>query len=201
MKRCTKLIALTMAIIMVAALSVVTLSAHEPTYDEVDVVALIEAHVYVDQDGLVSFDLPHDVLILLGEEADSFYQWIDYLNEQIEEEVLAITSNLTIYEVDDDILIIQGGNVNGHSYHWWGMRLWKCRATANTTVALLRAGGYITGLGGLATFFPPVVVAGLGAAALQNVLANRIEYHNNKQNRGVRVDLHWTFVTFSVNPQ
>ena len=201
MKRCTKLIALTMAIIMVAALSVVTLSAHEPTYDEVDIVALIEAHVYVDQDGLISFDLPHDVLVLLGEDADSFYQWIDYLNEQIEEEVLAITPNLTIYEVDDDTLIIQGGNVTALTFHWWGQRYLMDRDFARDHASALRTASIVIIMATpLGKFFPPFLIAGPLAAGLQALVAERIDFHNNRQNRGIRLDLHFT-MTFSVNPQ
>ncbi|MCL2212253.1 MAG: hypothetical protein FWB93_00250 [Oscillospiraceae bacterium] len=202
MKKSTKLVALIMAIVMVAALSVVSLSAGYVTYDEVDVIALIETYVYVDEDGLISFDFPTYLLALLGEEVDGFAEWIDYLNEYIEEEVLAITPNLTIYEIDDDTLTIQGGNVNRITFLWWGTRFHMSRQTAANYVSMLRGAlGFGVPLAGLAAMAGPFGAIAVGFGAAHGVLlAERITFHNNRQNRGVIVD-RMPLGIFSVNPQ
>lgn len=119
--------------------------------------------------------------------------------------MLKTTENGTIYESADDELVVQGGNVDKVTWHWWGVRKYACHNCAEDLAhAYEQIAIGTTGTAGIAVFFPPVgtgvAIASIFGTTRAALLANSIKYYNGKTDRGVIVDLRW-IVTYKVSCQ
>lgn len=79
--------------------------------------------VKVTDDGLIELELPDDLIDELSpEEYEQMMAGITAINDAVESGDLSVTPNGTIYETDDDELVVQGGNVDKLTWNWWGIR-------------------------------------------------------------------------------
>ena len=121
----------------------------------------------------------------------------------IEDGKLSITENGTIYESDNEELVVQGGNVDDFEWHWWGVRRYASHNSASDIAYKLnKAGsraGYILTIAGVVALFVPEGLVKLVAACISvgagfawaylSDIANDINYYNGS--RGVIIDFTW----------
>ena len=165
------------------------------------------AYVEVSEDGLIELSLPKSFEYQIDtKEYEAILDGINAINKLVEDGELEVTENGTIYEANDTELVVQGGNVNKVTWHWWGVRRYASKSVATELAHDFSA--ISVGCGAVSTvagFFGPVGVAvaittaivGTGRAGL---LANDINYYNSKTNRGVIIDLRW-ILTYKVSCQ
>lgn len=75
---------------------------------------------------------------LFGTEAyQGMEEGVDYLNKLISSGDLTLTENGTIYETNDDELVVQGGNVNKDIWKWYGCRVLRNHSRSKKLAANL----------------------------------------------------------------
>lgn len=168
---------------------------------------ILDQYVTVTSDGLLMIDAPQSVIENVGEEYyDTLLNGVENINELADQGEVEITDNGSIYETNDDELVIQGGGVDKTKTYWWGTRRWACKNCANTIAYKLSK--VSTGAWGVSAIAAIIGgPAGIGAAIGGTVGAVRagwmsddISYYNGKTNRGVIIDCGWV-LTYSVKCQ
>lgn len=148
-----------------------------------------------------------------GQNYDAFEESVNNLNELLASGELEMTESGTIYEVSDDELVVQGGNVDKVVWHWWGITRYANYDNASTIAYKYNKYGNNAGMVcSVATVLAVVlpsstakVVAGVvgGEAgffwAYWCGLANDISYYN-KIGRGVAIKMTW-ILAYSVSTQ
>lgn len=187
------------------ALSTSAFANEEMTQEEF--LAEVEDYIEVSEMGLIELDLPESLESHFSkEEYETMMAGLDELNMLIESGELEVTENGTIYESNDEELVVQGGNVNKVTWHWWGVRRYASKSKAAKLARDFSA--IAIGCGAISTvsgFFGPAGIAvsittaivGTGRAGL---LANDINYYNGLTDRGVIIDLRW-ILTYKVSCQ
>lgn len=165
--------------------------------------------VEVTDDGLIELELPDKLVDAIEpEEYEQIMEGIAAINEAVESGELAVTSNGTIYETEDEELVVQGGNVNKITLNWWGVRIWldhdNAKYFANQmskvgewTTSLSYRLGLVSGASAFVSKTAGAILFGLsGLAGLFGVyftrLGRNINYYNGY--KGVIIDITWVFV-------
>lgn len=165
-----------------------------------------DKYVKVSDDGLITLNLPTRLIRMISaEEYSALLEGISQVNKLIQDGTLIATENAIIYEVSDQELVVQGGNVNKVTWHWWGVRRYASRSAANTIARNLSH--LATGVGSVGTVASAFgsyglvfsIFAGLTAGRISS-LSTEISYYNAKTNRGVKIDLRW-ILTYKVSCQ
>lgn len=178
----------------------------EVTSDQINI-DLLEQYVTVTSDGLLELDAPQSLIEYVGEEYyASLLDGIDNVNDMAEQGEVEITDNGSIYETDDDELVIQGGGIDKVKTYWWGERRWACTRCANKIANDLNK--VSTGAWGVSAISgilggPVGIGAGIGSAigaVRSGWMASDISYYNSKTNRGVIIDCRW-ILTYKVKCQ
>lgn len=197
-----------MALTMAIAATPISAFAAEDELTQDEIVDIADDFIEVGEDGL--FELPSEVANEIGQEAyTALMAGIEEVNKLIADGTLEVTANGTVYEVDDDALVVQGGNVDDHEWFWWGLRAWKPTAKANELAnyyahlanggwAIATIAGLLTGETG-GTSLAVCLVGGFVGWKAGNLSAD-ISYVNSSTNRGVVIDITWA-ITYSVYPQ
>ncbi len=170
--------------------------------------------VEVTDDGLIELELPDKLVDAIEpEEYEQIMTGIATINEAVENGELTVTPNGTIYETDDEELVVQGGNVNKSTWHWWGFTMYLDHNNAKTMAydisimaRCLEVGGTITGCAAKCASINPLLAtllkglsAGMVYARFQLVgLSSKINYYNDRS--GVVADVTW-LLTYSVKSQ
>lgn len=169
-------------------------------------IAAAEAYVSKSEEGLIELNLPQSVISMISEEEyDALLMGIEETNDLITDDILAVTDNLTIYEVDEAELVVQGGNVNKVTWHWWGIRRYASRASANYIANCLNKFSYGSATASAVSSclgpygIPAVIIFAFGALRA-GWLASDISYYNSLTNRGVIIDLRW-IISYKVSCQ
>lgn len=196
-----------------ANLGLVAFATEDETLSQEEFINIADEYIEVSDEGVIEFDIPETISEKISEEdLITYKESIDNLNLLIEEGVLTITENGTIYETDNDELVVQGGNVDDVSIHWWGVRRYASHNTANKIA--YKAGNF-SAWSGYATFASALGVLlvpdGRVKAALSICTAcaafpwayfahlqNNINYYNGS--RGVVIDVTWVLI-FDVYSQ
>lgn len=178
---------------------------------EAELIDIGNQYVFVNDEGNIALNLPQTSVQEIGKENyQEIQDGISSINDLIESGMLETTENGTIYESNDDELVVQGGNVDKVTYHWWGVRRYANNTNTNALVnkfnttsngAWIVCGGSASG----AAIFPasaPItgLISGLTgmAAGYWGLLATRISANNH--GKGVIIDLTWVLV-FNIKPQ
>lgn len=170
--------------------------------------------VEVTDDGFIELELPDELIDeLTPEEYEQMMAGISAINEAIESGELEVTPNGTIYETEDDELVVQGGNVDKLNYHWWGIRRYACHDCANdmayqsklysNTFKGMAAGGMISkwlskGLPASSTIASFVKVCSKLCGGYFSLLSKKITEKNGRS--GIILDITWILV-FKVKSQ
>lgn len=115
-----------------------------------------DEYIEVTDDGFIELELPDELIgELTPEEYEQMMAGISTINEAVESGELAVTPNGTIYETDDDELVVQGGNVDKVQLKWWGIRRYanynNARYIANECGRYSEDFGALTYVAGLVT--------------------------------------------------
>lgn len=131
---------------------------------------------------------------------NTYLQYIEEINYEISNDSLVVLEHGTIVEADESFSL--QANVNRDTTHWWGRRRLKSRVNANRWAANIRSASHAIAAAGIGlAIFGGVAGIPNGLTAVYGYnLADRIDYHNGRTNRGIQADLHWT-LTFRIQPQ
>lgn len=117
------------------ALSTSAFANEEMTQEEF--LAEVEDYIEVSETGLIELDLPESLESHFNkEEYETMMAGLDELNMLIEIGELEVTENGTIYEANDEELVVQGGNVNKVTWHWWGVYSLKTKSKSKVNYLL-----------------------------------------------------------------
>jgi hypothetical protein len=138
---------------------------------------LMEKYMDVNDDGLVEENVPQKVINVIGEDVyEELSSAIEITNDEVIEGDLIITENLSVYEVNDDEIVIQGGCVNKVLFRWWGFTAYNNKANTTKAASKLKscskAGGGVSATASCVTAVlaasgvgaPGTVISGLVAA-------------------------------------
>ena len=197
-----------MALTMAIAATPISAFAAEDELTQDEIVDIADDFIEVGEDGL--FELPSEVANEIGQEAyTALLAGIEEVNTLIADGTLEVTANGTVYEVDDDELVVQGGNVDDHEWFWWGLRCWRSKAKAdelaNTYSHYSNEMWFVSGVAGLLVgptggYSLAVTLVALYVGRQAGDLAADISYVNSLTNRGIVLDLTWA-ATYSVYSQ
>ena len=176
------------------------------------VIQILERYVSVSDEGYIYLkDIPDRVAVVLGDEVIQYYDTVmDELNKLVKSDELYITCNGTIYELSDDEIVVQGGNVDKVVYSWWGYTRYANNSNSKKMVKELnsKANG-LSGAGATAALVGCIVPVtkpitavisasnGIGSAYFK-LVAEKIEDKN--KGKGVIIKMTWAFV-FTVQSQ
>lgn len=161
-------------------------------------------YVEVSDEGLIEFNIPDELVEQISEEEYNVYlEAIDKINQLIEDGELSVTDAGSIYESDNEELVIQGGNVDCVEWHWWGVRryanhnnastiarnLSRCSATAGYVSCVGVALGYVLPSATAKAVAAVVAIGATFAWAYYGHVASEISYYNGS--RGVIIDVTW----------
>ena len=201
-----KIISLFIALAMSLSVTLPLKSFAESSNQE-DIISLVEQYVDVTEDGFIKLELTDSLIQDIGKENyESFLSGIETINSLISIGELSVTDNGTIYELNDDELIVQGGNVDKVTYHWWGIRRYASNSSTKEIIDYFStvsngAGIACGGTAAIGLIFPAALPAsafsGVGAGYF-GLLASRISANN--KGRGVIIDLTYVLV-FNIKPQ
>lgn len=170
-----------------------------------------EANEYVEvtDDGFIELELPDELIDeLTPEEYEQMMAGISAINEAVESGELEVTPNGTIYETEDDELVVQGGNVDKLTWHWWGVRRYASHNNANYMAnqcakyaegfgAFSYSAGLVALLGSKLSKTASIILGFIsGCAGLTGLyfsgLGRNIGYYNGSS--GVVIDITWILV-------
>lgn len=207
MKKIVKRIIIIVLCITLNNSALVSASEISSVNESNDMNAFIEKadnYLEVNDEGLIELDLPDNVVEMIGsDEYEKILQGIDEINSEVKSGEVIVTDNGTIYDISDEELVVQGGNVNKVVRHWWGFtRYANNKASKKLAKKLYSNGSFCallsTGAGGVA-FFPGAslpagmlsVASGI-SSAWQSHLADRITEEN--KGKGVKITLTWCLI-------
>lgn len=129
---------------------------------------------------------------------------IEDINKDVKQNKLKIVENHDIINADDDNFYVQGGSTYSKRYSW-GVRHYKSTAAANRfTYELNKKSNNIGLTAGLSFVFAPYGIPGgiLGTVTAWYLsgMSNEVNYYNNKNNRGIILDIN-NWLTYSVRNQ
>lgn len=129
---------------------------------------------------------------------------IEDINKDVKQNKLKIVENHDIIDAEDDNFYVQGGSTYSKRYSW-GIRHYKSTAAANKfTYELNKKSNNIGLTAGLSFIFSPYGIPGgvLGTVTVWylNGMSNKVNYYNNKNNRGIILDIN-NWLTYSVRNQ
>lgn len=131
-----------------------------------------------------------------------FRDGIKSINYEISSGDSVVLDKGTIVDANDDGFYIQGGVTYDQTF-WWGKKRYKSTVNARKWAVDMRSAGHANAAAGMiiAVFggAPAGLVNGLTAIYCYN-FADRVDYWNNKNNRGVVADITWLLV-FNINNQ
>lgn len=197
-------ILLSAALVTATAFTSIPANAFAANEEPVEFIEEADDYVEVSEEGIIEFNIPDELADKISEEEyNAYLEGIANINQLIEDGELSITENGTIYESDNEELVVQGGNVDDFEWHWWGVRRYASHNSASDIAYKLnKAGsraGYILTIAGVVALFVPEglvkLVAGcisIGAGfawAYFCDVANDINYYNGS--RGVIIDVTW----------
>jgi hypothetical protein len=169
----------------------------------------LEVFVALDGAGLVITNSDGFIYLAGVEAYEAILEWFAFINELVAEGELAITENFTIYDPNDDSMFIQGGNVDNVELKLWGVIRYASRNSARTIVTTLRNQGEFHRSAALIASalslktkggsIPVAIVFALGAWRV-NSMANDITLVNERQTRGVVIEITW-ITTYKVYAQ
>ena len=163
--------------------SVYTKSSKFTTHD----VLALEPFVYVTPDGL--FGLDKESVVKNGIHKDLIAMQLsafEFLNDRALKGEIKINFDLSIDDFSTSTTTTRNG-INRYETHWWGQRRYASTAEASR-IASIAGGIAVTGV-----WFPSIIVpAGIGIAYFA-LLADRIDSHNARTNRGVIVRCYMGF--------
>lgn len=178
----------------------------EVTSDE-DMINLLDEYITVTEDGLFELNAPESIIDYVGEDYyASLLDGVDNVNDMALEGEVEITENGSVYETDDNDLVVQGGGVDKVKTYWWGERRWACTKCANKIANDLNK--VSTGAWGISAIAgilggPVGIGAGIGSAigaVRAGWMSGDISYYNSKTKRGVIIDCRW-ILTYKVKCQ
>ena len=222
-KSSKKYIALVLAItIMLTALPISVLANETDYYDpEIDLyealseereltedefyylIDVMEEYISYEEGEIVIDGNFESLTEYIGEDAvEDMIEGVEYLNELAEDDELIITENGTIFEYDNDEFTLQARR-NRVTRHWWGVRLYTCRANTIRAFRELRARGERVGFAGALTALLGFGLGGVAVAAggFSLVLATAMENRNRGHTRGIRTSIPWIPAGFSTARQ
>lgn len=175
--------------------------------DEQNKIDLLDQYVTVTSDGVLELNAPASVIEEVWEE---YYAelliGIENVNEMAEQGEVEITENGSIYETNDENLVIQGGGVDKNKTYWWGTRRWACKRCANTIAKnLSKVSTGAWGVSAIAGIIggPVGIGAAIGGAigaVRAGWMSDDISYYNGLTSRGVIIDCGWV-LTYDVKCQ
>lgn len=230
MKLIKKIVALGLSIaLLLPSVNVHALDDNIESVNE-QIINTVESNITYSDDGIVidsdeqlinelraiDIDALRSELIELGanqESVDTFNEdtifmllkdSIEDINNKVEQNILEITENNDIVDTTDDEFYVQGGSTYSVRYSW-GIRHYKSTASANYfTYTLAKHSNNIALTSGTSLIFAPygipAGVLGLVSAWYFNGVVNKVNYYNNKNNRGIILDINY-WLTYSVRNQ
>lgn len=180
------------------------------TDDEaLQIIAAVDPYVRKSGNKLI-VTLPTTLSRQLGPNVVSAIQnGLNDINTAVASGTLALTASGTIYDPNDEELVVQGGNVDKVTWHWWGIRRYASTSNAsrlslvahNCSIALCTSGTVA------AAFIPAAGPIGVAVSLFSyfngakfEMLANSINHYNALTTRGVIIDMRW-LITYKVTSQ
>lgn len=205
-----KIIAMTM-ILCITLNSSIFVSADEVSYENEssDMTAFIEKaddYVEVNNEGLIELNLPDNIVKMIdSDEYENILQGIDEINSEVKSGQVVVTDNGTIYDISDDELVVQGGNVDKVVKHWWGFTRYANNKNSKKLVKKLNSDAssisiIATGSGAVALIPLPATTLPAGAAAAASGLSaawmTRLACLIDQKNKGkgVKITLTWCMI-------
>lgn len=179
------------------------------TNDDIEV-----ADEYVEvEDGQLVINNDEELLEEIGDESqECIEENLEICNQLIDEGVIGLKKNGTLYLLDDDSLTIQGGNINRTSLYWWGFNRYNSYKKTNEIIKEFsrQAGNGKTlsnskfvSLIGLMPVFGTLIkvtsnvsgILGSGFSSLANA------YKSKNKSYGTITKVYWTIVGSSISSQ
>ena len=176
------------------------------------IIDILEEYVTVNAEGTFIITPPQGIIDEVGSDKyNEIVKHIDSLNVLIEDGTLKTTDNGTIYEANNDDLVIQGGGVDSFEEYWWGYRRYASPAEANRISAgfsKISTGAWgAASVGGLLTLTPAAAIGvgaaigGIYSAVMYGWMSTDIAYYNSVSNdRGIILTLYLS-VAYNVGCQ
>ena len=160
---------------------------------------LFEEYLIVDEEGFINEnEIPKEVVKTVD---TAIYQelsgLVDDTNEKIADGDITVTDALTVIDLDDEELVVQGGKVTKLVSHWWGFDLYMSKTVTKKTANLLAntsfGAGVLSAAGGVAfaiaafTGGSAAPFIGLGAAFATlgdkycGAISRSLKAHNNSR--------------------
>lgn len=171
-----------------------------------DFIDAADEYIEVNDKGYIELNVPKDIVKMIStEEYQQIIEGIDEINSEIEAGELVVTENCTIYDVSDDELVVQGGNVDKVVKHWWGFTRYANNKNSKKLVKKLNSDAssiniIAAGAGAVALIPVPVTTLPAGVAAAASGLSaawmNRLACLIDERNKGkgVKITLTWCMI-------
>lgn len=133
-------------------------------------IEVFDPYVTQNSDGDFVLSIPEDITLDID---SSLYNQvmtvISITNQRLDDGLLAVAPNGTLYKTDDDYLYVQGG-VDSSSTHWWGYKMYMCTDCSNEfnhtldqAIIAVEGGGAVATTVGSVIFAPVGIGIAIGA--------------------------------------
>lgn len=204
-----KILLSALSFLLVVGVSTSGVFALETTEDQTEGIIDIANEYIINENGLlVITSKDHLKKKLSVQEYDFVVENINYSNQLLKSKEVEIKENGSLYLVNDDSLIVQGGNINATRLYWWGWHRYNSDTNTKKIIKSFRKqvnysnsgiAGYIFGAldnvpgGFLITSIPDLIGGSLTG------FANALEKKNKKY--GTIIAANWVVFGSNIKSQ
>ncbi len=172
------------------------------------------ADEYVEvEDGQLVINDEEELIEEIGDESQEYIEEnLEICNQLIDEGIIGLKKNGTLYLLDDDSLTIQGGNINRTSLYWWGFNRYNSYKNTNEIIKEFNkqaangkaiSNSKFVSLIGMMPVFGTLIkatsnVSGILGSGFSSLAS---AYKSKNKSYGTITKVYWTIVGSSISSQ